>query len=120
MMFSDWLTPVAWAQDGGGATQAGGSPLPIILMFGVIAAVWWWIMIRPQQRRDKERRSMIDSLRKGDTIITAGGIHARVFAVEEQVVRLELGKDVRFDCDKNAIVARIGDDDGPKEKTAKK
>ncbi len=117
----DWLTPVAYAQDGSGAPAAGGSPLPIILMFGVIAVVWWWLMIRPQQRREKDRQAMIASLRKGDMVVTAGGIHARIYAVEEQLVTLELGKDVRFKCDKNAVVARVGDEpDGDNSGAAKR
>ena len=107
-MIGDWLTPVAYAQDGA-SPASGGGLMSIVMMFVAIAAIWWLFMIRPQQKREGERKSMISSLRKGDTIVTAGGIHARVFAVEEQTVTLELGKDVRFKLDKNAIVGRLGD-----------
>jgi preprotein translocase subunit YajC len=113
-MIGDWLTPVAWAQDGAGATApAGGGLFSIVVMFVAIAGIWYLFMIRPQQKRDTQRREMIAALRKGDTIVTAGGIHARVYAVEDELVTLELGRDVRFKCDKAAIVGRVGDN--PKE-----
>ena len=109
-MIGDWLTPVAWAQDGAGApTQAGGGLFSIVVMFVAIAGIWYLFMIRPQQKRDNQRRTMIAALRKGDTVATAGGIQARVFAVEDDLVTLEIGRDVRFKCDKNAIVGKIGE-----------
>lgn len=117
-MIGDWLTPVAWAQDGaGGGTQGGGSPMTFFVLFGAIALIWWLMMMRPQQKREKERKSMISSLRKGDVVVTVGGIHARVFAVEDDVLTCELGRDVRFKLDKNAVVARVGDE--AKSKDAK-
>jgi preprotein translocase subunit YajC len=109
-MIGDWLTPVAWAQDGGGATTSGGNPMTLVVMFGAIGLIWWLMMMRPQQKREKERRSMITALRKGDVVVTVGGIHARIFAVDDDVITCELGRDVRFKLDKNAIVARVGDE----------
>ena len=109
-MIGDWLTPVAWAQDGaGGGQAAGGGLFSIVFMFVAIAGIWWVFMIRPQQKREQTRKSMISALRKGDIIVTAGGIHARVHTVEDEVVTVELGKDVRFKLDKNAVVARLAE-----------
>lgn len=84
--------------------------MTFIVLFGLIAMVWWWIMMRPQQKREKDRKSMISSLRKGDVVVTAGGIHARVFAVDDDLITVELGRDVRFKLEKSAVVARVGDE----------
>jgi preprotein translocase subunit YajC len=108
-MFGDWLTPVAYAQDGAATTPAGGGLMSIVMMFLAIGVIWWLMMIRPQQKREQGRKAMIAALRKGDEIVTAGGIYARIFAVDEDAVTVTIGKDVRVKLDKSAIVARLAD-----------
>mgnify|MGYP001553492994 CR=1 FL=1 len=105
-MFGILGPAVAHAQEA--APPGSNSMFTMILMFGMIALVWWFIMFRPQQKREKERQAMLAALRKGDNVVTAGGIHARIHAVEDAVVTLEIGKDVRFKCDKSAIVGVPG------------
>lgn len=61
--------------------------LPIIL----ILVVFWFLIIRPQQREQKERRAMQDALKKGDRVVTSGGVHGVVSGVEEHVITLEIG-----------------------------
>ncbi len=61
--------------------------LPIIL----ILVVFWFLIIRPQQREQKERRAMQDALKKGDRVVTSGGVHGVVNGVEEHVITLEVG-----------------------------
>ncbi len=110
-MFGDWLTPVAYAQDGTATAPAGGGLMSIVMMFLAIGVIWWLMMIRPQQKREQGRKAMIAALRKGDEIVTAGGIYCRIFAVEEDAITVSIGKDVRFKLDKSAIVARLTDKD---------
>ena len=81
------------AAQGGG----GGSFTPlllIVLLFGVM----YFMMIRPQQKRRKEAQAMQSALGPGDEIVTIGGLHATVVAVEDDVVTVEIspGVDVRF------------------------
>jgi preprotein translocase subunit YajC len=85
----------AMGQAGGAAGQGGGllaTPLvPIILML----AVMWFFLIRPQQKKQKEHREMIVNLKKGDRIITSGGLYGRITGLTEATLTLEIADKVR-------------------------
>lgn len=93
----------AYAQ-AAGAAPAGGSSLmqllPLVLMFVVL----YFIMIRPQMKKQKEHRAMIDALAKGDEIVTAGGLLGRVTKVAESFVSLEVSSGVEVQCQRSAVV----------------
>jgi preprotein translocase subunit YajC len=76
----------AYAQSAAGGTGGLLSFLPIVLMFVVL----YFLMIRPQMKRQKEQKAMIDALAKGDEVITAGGILGKVTKVTEAYVTLEV------------------------------
>ncbi len=77
--------------------------LPLILMF----VVMYFLMIRPQQKRAKEQRSMMDALAKGDEIITAGGILGRVSKVTDTYVTLEVASNTEIVVQKNSITTLL-------------
>lgn len=82
--------------------------LPIIL----ILVVFWFLIIRPQQREQKERRAMQDALKKGDRVVTSGGVHGVVVGAEEQIITLEVaalqgGERVRIKFDRLRIERRL-------------
>ncbi len=83
----------AYAQAAGGGLAGGlGSFVPLILIF----AIMYFLMIRPQQKKMKEHRAMVDSLRKGDQIVTAGGLIGKVVKVKEGgIVEVDLAEGVR-------------------------
>jgi preprotein translocase subunit YajC len=87
------LISPAYAQAGGGAL--GGdvmSFLPLILIF----VIFWFFLIRPQQRRMKEHREMVGNLRRGDQVVTGGGIFGKVTKViDDNTVQVEIAEDVR-------------------------
>ena len=76
----------AYAQSAAGGTGSLISFLPIVLMFVVL----YFLMIRPQMKRQKEQKAMIDALAKGDEVITAGGILGKVTKVTEAYVTVEV------------------------------
>ena len=76
----------AYAQSAAGGTGGLLSFLPIVLMFVVL----YFLMIRPQMKRQKEQKAMIDALSKGDEVITAGGILGKVTKVTEAYVTVEV------------------------------
>ena len=76
----------AYAQSAAGGTGSLMSFLPIVLMFVVL----YFLMIRPQMKRQKEQKAMIDALAKGDEVITAGGIFGKVTKVTEAYVSVEV------------------------------
>ncbi|MGY0197343.1 preprotein translocase subunit YajC [Leptothrix sp. BB-4] len=86
------------------AAPAGGSSLmsllPLVLMFVVL----YFVMIRPQQKRQKEHRAMIDALAKGDEVVTAGGLLGKVTKVGETYISIELATGVEAQCQRSSIV----------------
>jgi len=91
----------AYAQAaGGGLTSSLGGFVPIILIFGIM----YFLMIRPQQKKVKDHRNMVDALRKGDQIVTQGGVIGKVVKVKEDgEVEVEIAKDVKVRILKHTI-----------------
>ncbi len=91
----------AYAQAAAPAGAAGGlmSFLPIILMFVVL----YFLMIRPQMKRQKEQKAMIDALAKGDEVITAGGIVGKVTKVNDAYVTLEVAEGTEIVIQKASV-----------------
>ena len=97
-----FLISDAYAQTAPAAGGAAGglmSFLPIILMFVVL----WFIMIRPQMKRQKETKAMLEALAKGDEVVTAGGILGKVTKVAEQYVTVEVAANTEITVQKSAV-----------------
>lgn len=77
-----------------------GSMLPLLLMFVVL----YFIMIRPQMKKQKEHRAMIDALAKGDEIATAGGLIGRVTKLGEGSLSVEIATGVEVQLQRHAVV----------------
>lgn len=75
--------------------------MPLLLIF----LVFYFFIIRPQKKREDERKSMIEAVRKGDRIVTAGGIHGRVLQVDETSVLAEVDSNVKVRIEKNALAS---------------
>lgn len=74
--------------------------LPLILVF----VVFYFFMIRPQMKKQKEMNNYRNSLKKGDKVITTGGIYGKVYEVKDTYVMVEVGGDLRLKIDKNALL----------------
>ncbi|MBL8560759.1 MAG: preprotein translocase subunit YajC [Gemmobacter sp.] len=87
-----FVTPAfAQAAGGAGAASAFGSFVPLILIFGIM----YFLMIRPQQKKMKDHRAMVDALRRGDQVLTQGGLIAKVVKVHDDgVLELEIAPNV--------------------------
>jgi len=85
--------------------QSGGSEAMIyqVLMWVGIFAVFYFFMIRPQQKKQKEQKQLLESIKKGDDVVTIGGLHGKVYLVEDTSVTLELDKGVKITFDKTAV-----------------
>ncbi|GAA0448546.1 MAG: preprotein translocase subunit YajC [Bacillota bacterium] len=75
------------------------SLLPIILMF----VIFYFLLIRPQQKRQKQVRQMQSDLQKGDTVITIGGFHGEIHAMDENTVVIQGGDGSKLTYDRSAI-----------------
>lgn len=92
-----------------GAPQEGQSPFISFLPLLLIILVFYFFMIRPQMRKQKELRSFRDQLKKGDKVVTTGGIYGKVTDITNQVVTMEVDNNVRLKVDKNAVLRDPGD-----------
>jgi preprotein translocase subunit YajC len=81
------------------ALSSIGGLLPLVLMFVVL----YFIMIRPQMKRQKEHRAMIEALAKGDEVVTAGGLLGKVTKMGDTFISLELASGVEAQCQRSAI-----------------
>ena len=94
----------AMGQGGGGASGGAGgfaSYIPLILMF----VIFYFLLIRPQQKKTKEHRQMIDNLRTGDRIVTSGGLHGRITGVTETTLTVEIAEKVRVKVNRASVSA---------------
>jgi len=90
----------AYAQAaGGGEPSSLMTLLPLLLMFVVL----YFVMIRPQMKRQKEHKAMIEALAKGDEVVSAGGIAGRVTSVGESFVGLDIGGNVEVQLQRSAV-----------------
>lgn len=80
----------------------------VIMWVGIIG-VFYFFMIRPQQKKAKEQKALLNNLKKGDSVVTIGGIHAKVYAVDELTVVLELDKGVKLTVEKSAISRTVAE-----------
>ncbi len=103
------MTSIAYAQTGGTApaTGAGGLAgfLPLILIF----VVFYFLLIRPQQKKAKEHQNFLSNLKKGDDVVTSGGIHGKVTGMTDTIVTLEIADGIRIKVNRPSILASAAD-----------
>ena len=99
-------------QASAGAAPAGGGGLFWIMMI-LLFVVMWAFMIRPQRKQQKELEKFRNELKRGDKVVTAGGIYGVVDEIKEKSVLIKVDGDVKLRVDKNSIV-RDFTEDAPK------
>jgi preprotein translocase subunit YajC len=95
---------LAFAQPGGGGGAGGlvGTLLPLVLMMAVI----WFLLIRPQSKEQQRHREMVRNLKKGDEVITVGGLYGKVMSLSDEKVSLRIADNVKVDVER-AKIARV-------------
>ena len=95
------LISPAYAQSAAAADPTGGfmQLLPIVLMFVVL----YFLMIRPQMKRAKEHKALLESLNKGDEVVTGGGIAGRITKVGDNFITVEIANAVEIQVQKQAV-----------------
>jgi preprotein translocase subunit YajC len=88
------------AAAGGGMQDSLMSMLPLVLMFVVL----YFVMIRPQMKKQKEHRAMVEALAKGDEVVTAGGMLGRVSTMGENFIGVEIASGVEVQLQRQAVV----------------
>jgi len=84
--------------------EAGGNPL---IFFVLVFGVFWFFMIRPQVKKQKQERKFREEIKKGDKVITSGGLHGKVVEVADKIVKIDVAKDIVLKIDKSCISAEL-------------
>lgn len=94
------LLAMAPAPDGQGG---GGSMISTLIMFGAIFAIFYFMIIRPQQKRAKVQKAMLEAIQKGDKVVLSGGMHGTVSGLEDKTVLVDVGNNVKIKFERSAI-----------------
>jgi preprotein translocase subunit YajC len=86
-------------------TQTPGGGYSFFIMMGLIVVVFYFFIIRPQRKREDTRKQMIDAIKKGDRVVTVGGIHGTILKVDDGSYLVEVDQMVKLRFDKNAIAS---------------
>ncbi|HMS35479.1 MAG TPA: preprotein translocase subunit YajC [Ignavibacteria bacterium] len=92
------------------------SILSSIVPFLLIIVIFYFLILRPQQKRQKERVKLLESIKKGDKVITAGGLHGTVEGLEDKTLLVKVADNVKLKMERSAITTIIGVTDIEPEK----
>ena len=82
---------------------SGTGNMGSLLLFGGIAIIFYFFMIRPQQKKQKDQKKFINEIKKGDYIVTIGGVHGKIVEMDEETVTLDVEKGARIKFERSAI-----------------
>ena len=99
----DWIVAM------GGNPQGGGSGTYMLVWFGLIFVLIYFMMIRPQRKKQKEHKQLLTELKKGDKVVTNGGMFGIVFAIDEDRGRvvLKIGDSTKLEFLKSSIASKV-------------
>lgn len=102
----DILLAMQSAPDGQGG---GGSMFSTLIMFGAIFAIFYFMIIRPQQKRAKEQKKMLEAIQKGDKVVMNGGLHGTIAGLEEKTVLIDVGNNVKIKFERSSVLTVLKD-----------
>lgn len=104
----------AMGTGGTGGGQGGGfaAMVPLLLMF----AIFYFLLIRPQQKKQKKHRELLSTLKRGDTVVTVGGMHGKITGITEKVITLEIAEKIRVKVGRGYIAGMASQDPEPPKK----
>jgi preprotein translocase subunit YajC len=87
--------------------QAGGQNVTFLISLVLMVAIFYFLLIRPQQRRVRQQRDLVDSLGVGDEVVTIGGMFGTIFEMNDESVTLDVGSGTRIRFVKQAIARKF-------------
>jgi preprotein translocase subunit YajC len=103
------MTAIALLQSGGGAAAVILQVLPI----AAIVAVFYFLVIAPANKQRRQTQTMLDALKKGDRVITSGGLHGTIQGVESDIVYLKIADNVKVRLSRSAVASVVAGDASP-------
>lgn len=98
----DFFLPEAMAQNGAGS---GGDMLQALFFPILLLVVFYFLLIRPQQKRAKEHKQMVESLKKGDEVVTSGGLLGKILDVGDNFLLVDAGEGIQLKVQRQAVSA---------------
>jgi len=92
---------------GQGTAPQGGGFGGLLILFVPLMLIWYFLLIRPQQKKEKQRQEMIKNLKKGDEVLTIGGIYGQIAQVKENRINLKIADKVIIEVAKSAISGKV-------------
>jgi len=89
------------------AANPGGGIVSLIVPLVLMVAIFYFLMIRPQNKKQKQRNAMLNQLKKGDKIVTIGGLHGTIAEITDDVVVLRVNDVTKLTFDRNAISSAV-------------
>jgi len=110
----------AAATGSGTQTSASGALFQMLIMLLIFFAMMYFLVILPQRRREKEFKQMVDSMKKGDTIITTGGVVGKIVDIKKDVVKIKSANTTELEIHKAYIAKVVREKEETKEETESK
>jgi len=101
------LGEIVYAMAPGQGQGGQQSPYSFLIFMGLLFAVFYFILIRPQQKRSKEHRQLLGGLKRGDKVVTTGGLQGTVVSLSDTVVTVEIADKVKVKVGRNYIAGLI-------------
>jgi len=101
-----WVPALAMTASGQGGAGFLASLLPIAAMIAIL----WFLLIRPQQKEQQKHREMVQNLKKGDEVVTVGGLYGRILSLSGERISLKIADDVKVDLERSKVVRVLAPD----------
>jgi preprotein translocase subunit YajC len=80
-----------------------------LLMFALIIGIFYFLILRPQQKRQKERQKLLEALKKGDKVVTSGGMYGTIAGLDDKTVLLQVAENLKIKFDRGAITTVVSE-----------
>jgi preprotein translocase subunit YajC len=104
MQLFSWMILMSPPSDGAGG---GGGMMQTLIMFGTMAFIFYFMIYRPQKKRTKERAELLGKMDKGDKVITSGGMHGVISAIEDGTVLVQVAEGTKIRFEKSAVTTIV-------------
>ena len=96
--------------EGAGAAGGSGQMMTTFVTFGLAILIFYFLIIRPQNKKQKEAKKMLEALKKGDKVVSIGGIHGTVVSVKETTTVVKVDDNTKLEFTKSAIASVVPED----------
>lgn len=101
--------PLLLGASEGGSSGGSGQMVTTFITFGLVILIFYFLIIRPQNKKQKETKKMLSALKKGDKVVSIGGVHGTVVAVKDQTTVVKVDDNTKLEFSKSAISSVVNE-----------